>query len=678
MLRGRRIDKLILSAGKVAALAFVAVMARGAFAADVTVGKLLGEMVDYEVLTRLPSPYFDQRQASSFDRASAQEGGDWFANGDAGQFIRSEKVDGRTEWVMADVKGPGTVVRIWSANPVGTIRFYFDGEEKPRFSAKMAELLGGKVSPFTNAFSYVASSGWNLYFPFPYAKSLKVTVENDGKADKPGLYYHVNYRTYVAGTTVNTFTPDDLKACEAKMLVIGNKLLKPTPPGGTTPMKRKPAKVEPGGVYVLSNRKGPEAIRDIKVKVESANPPASDAPWAAPENIHNVLRTVIMTVECDGEKCVEVPVGDFFGSAPGINPFVSFPMDVYGDGVMACRFIMPYQKNVKISFKNEGTIPVTIQAEAKVFPYQWDERSLHFKSQWQVYKGSTRPMRDLPFLSTSGAGQFVGVNVHVANPVSAWWGEGDEKMYIDGEKFPSTFGTGSEDYFGYAWCDPTPFARPYHAQPRCDGPANLGHTSVNRWQFFDRMPYKTSYRYDMELWHWAECDVTYARTVYWYARPGTPGPVAVDLEKLLPPYIEGPAPVKGAIEGEKMKVLKCSGGTYEVQGGFPDLSAGKQLWWKNSKEGDVMELEFQAPNDGKFELIANCCFAADYGIHEITFMGVTKKIDFFGELSWKKVSLGVFDVKKGANVLKIKNVGQNEKAEPAHMFGLDYVLLEAK
>ena len=40
------------------------------------------------------------------------------------------------------------------------------------------------------------------------------------------------------------------------------------------------------------------------------------------------------------------------------------------------------------------------------------------------------------------------------NPVEAWWGEGDEKVFVDGEKFPSHFGTGTEDYYGYAWCWP--------------------------------------------------------------------------------------------------------------------------------------------------------------------------------------------------------------------------------
>ena len=61
---------------------------------------------------------------------------------------------------------------------------------------------------------------------------------------------------------------------------------------------------------------------------------------------------------------------------------------------------------------------------------------------------------DWPFLKTEGAGRFVGLMLHVWNPRGAWWGEGDEKFFVDGEKFPSTIGTGSEDYFGYAWCCP--------------------------------------------------------------------------------------------------------------------------------------------------------------------------------------------------------------------------------
>ena len=95
-------------------------------------------------------------------------------------------------------------------------------------------------------------------------------------------------------------------------------------------------------------------------------------------------------------------------------------------------------------------------------------------------------------LHTQGRGRFVGVELHVWNPRGGWWGEGDEKFYIDGEKFPSTFGTGSEDYFGYAWCNPTEFQNCYHNQTR--NPNNRGHISVNRWHITDNLPFQTLLR----------------------------------------------------------------------------------------------------------------------------------------------------------------------------------------
>ena len=67
-------------------------------------------------------------------------------------------------------------------------------------------------------------------------------------------------------------------------------------------------------------------------------------------------------------------------------------------------------------------------------------------------------------LQTEGRGRFCGVMLHVWNPRGGWWGEGDEKFFVDGEKFPSTIGTGSEDYFGYAWCNPHLFQKPTTAR----------------------------------------------------------------------------------------------------------------------------------------------------------------------------------------------------------------------
>ena len=91
---------------------------------------------------------------------------------------------GRTEHVLADLKGPGAITRFWSANPDRTnvTRFYFDGEAEPRLALPLADLFKGLGEPFGPDFSYISGTGGNLYFPLPYAASLKITVE---ETDRP-------------------------------------------------------------------------------------------------------------------------------------------------------------------------------------------------------------------------------------------------------------------------------------------------------------------------------------------------------------------------------------------------------------------------------------------------------------------------------------------------------------
>ncbi len=105
--------------------------------------------------------------------------------------------------------------------------------------------------------------------------------------------------------------------------------------------------------------------------------------------------------------------------------------------------------------------------------------------------------------------------LHVWNGTGGWWGEGDEKIFIDGEKFPSTFGTGSEDYFGYAWGNRALFQHAYHNQTRTQGPF----TCVNRWHISDNMAFQTSFEAAIEKYS-PNGHVYYAATAYWYQTPG--------------------------------------------------------------------------------------------------------------------------------------------------------------
>ncbi len=655
-------------------------------AQTINVSRLLDEMTSLDWLTARPSPYFRAAQASSYDRASVspKDTKGWFANGDAGKFLRIEEGNGRKEYVMADLKGPGTVVRVWSANPMGTIRFYFDGEAKPRIEEKMADFLTGKVKPFTDPISYIAAQGTNIYFPFPYAKSLKVTVEND-KADWPSVYYMVGYRTYEPGTKVETYQPDHLPT--AKIESVKQALLAAPKMGPTTNDSYKTTLTgNKPWTKTLTARAG-GVVKMLQVKIPFPlvlNVKEMD--WKDNYQPHNVLRQSRIRITCDGERTVDVPLGDFFATAPGPNESKSFPITVTPDGTLTSFFPMPFFKKMDISIIGPGKIDVPMTVTVGWKEQRFEPETYYFRVLYNADYGNTRPMRDMEFLNTQGEGLFVGTHLHVTNPTPAWWGEGDEKVYVDGETFPSTFGTGTEDYFGYAWCSPQLFTKPFHGQARCDGPGNFGQTSVRRFQTFDPIPFTSSLKFDIEMWHWAEVEARFARVSYWYSRPGSKAKIApITARDLLLVETRPPAPVKGAIEAETLK-SSVTGGKTELQGGFWELSAGQQLWWMDAKESDKLTLEFSVKDAGTYDILGSFCHARDYGIHTLRILDSTgkevapaKDLDFFGEgVKWKRISLGVATLQAGTYVLEVVSRGHRAGAVPRNMFGLDYLLLERK
>jgi hypothetical protein len=665
---------------KIASLALVALVSATAAAQQVSVKSLLPQMTDLTFLTHRPSPNFKMAQASSYDRRSDPgPNSDPFANGDAGQFVRIDDTPNGKEYVMADLKGPGAVVRIWSANPSGTLRMYFDGEKEPRIKVNMSDFLNGKIPPLAPPFAYNASSGCNAYFPFPYAKSLKVTADASNGGNPKSLYYHVGFRTYAAGTTVKTFTWDEFAANKVLMAKVAATLVSPQNDAG---LKTIAQGLVPTGGSLTGEYRGQisSAIRTLQVKIPFVTATAAKAmAWTDPQQPHNILRNLILRIQFDGEDCIDVPLGDFFGASPGINPYSNYPMTVEADGALTCRFVMPFERNVSFKVENLGP-EVSITLSAAIKPFPWGSDSYHFHAQWLGEHGHSRPFHDMTFLDVQGEGFFVGTNLDVANPVPDWWGEGDEKATVDGESFPSTWGTGSEDYYGYAWGSTELFDKPYHAQSRVDGPGSRGHTSLNRWQIFDPISYTKSLKFTIEMWHWADVIVTFVHTTYWYAKPGGTPPAPID-QTLLPPFEIAPTkPVDGAIEGENLEIAQKTGGETEIQDGFWQTSGGKQLWWRDAKPGDKLVLKIPVTEAGTYEVVGNFCEARDYGIHKMTLNGQEiAPIDFYNSaLSWSKHTLGTFTLPKATVLLEVECTGSNPAADPRHMFGLDYLLLNKR
>ncbi|MBN2308381.1 MAG: DUF2961 domain-containing protein [Candidatus Hydrogenedentes bacterium] len=669
-----RKGKHVLMAVAAAAVVWCGVPAHGA---DVTFESLVRQMTDLSELASFPKPAFTCKQFSSYDRRSTDPAvltdENWFANGDRGQHLRTEERNGETEWVLMDAEGPGAIVRVWSANPndAGTVRFYLDGAPHPVIEMPLTALLGGgDVAPLVPPISGERSRGWNCHLPIPYARHCKVT------ASKPDFYYQINYRTYKPGTDVETYTPELVAQQAALIQDTAARLSNPSafePPAGA---ERRPVQMDlaAGAVWTCAFQ-GPAAICRIALHPEAAD-------------LEAALRGCVLEIAFDGEDApsVEVPLGDFFGMAPGLVPYGGLPSGVTADGVMYSHWVMPFRKTAALKLWNRGDKALSIRGAVIAAPHRWTRRSLRFHATWRgEYPIPTQPRQDWTYLDVVGRGRFVGDMLHVTNPVKDWWGEGDEKIYVDGEAFPSHFGTGSEDYYGYAWCCPDLFTHAYHNQPRCDGPGNYGQTCVNRFHIIDTIPFTKSFRFDIEVWHWAECRIAMAATSYWYARPGASDafkPIEPDALCVVPPEpLPAPKRVEGAIEGESMTIVSKDGGdaTAQETGAF-GWSNAAQLWWIDAAPGNTLVFTFPCEKAGRYEVRAVFTKAADYGIARVSINGTQAgdAMDFYndGVVLTPEESLGTFDLKEGANEMKVEITGANEKAIPRHMFGLDYLLLK--
>jgi hypothetical protein len=654
----------------VLSLTVVDLVLAGCAAPRVTTKSLLGEMTDLAALAEYPNPPFTCKQFSSYDRAAKSPEEKWFANADRGQYLRVEDNAGRKEYVMMDADGPGAVVRIWSANPQGTLRIYLDHAETPVIEAPLADLLSGKVEGIPEPIAHVVARGWNSYFPIPYAEHCKIT------SDKGDFYYHVNYRTYPAQACVTTFEPADFEALQTEITQVAARLSSPRrcavePAEVLSQAARQPGEaLLPGQAFTWEKRgQGSGAIVGIRVHVDA-------------EDITSALRQLVLTMKFDGEETVACPLGDFFGAAPGVNAYESLPLGVTADGVMWSHWVMPFHESAFARIENQGEQAVRVSFRIAGSDYKWTDRSMHFHAKWRgEFDVPTRPMQDWNYMTAEGKGVFVGAAFHIGNPVKNWWGEGDEKIYVDGETFPSHFGTGTEDYYGYAWCCPELFTHAYHNQPRCDGPGNYGHTAVNRWHIIDRIPFEKNFRFDMELWHWhAETKVSMSVVTYWYARPGAtdgfPKIDPADLRVVEIPKYEPPR-VKGALEGEEMTVIQKTGILEPQEWG--GLSNEKHRWWREGQPGDRLVLGFDVTEGGEYRVFARFLKARDYGIVRLSIndQKAGNPIDLYNPnvLPSKEIELGTFNLHAGQNTLTAEIVGANEKAAKAYMFGLDYLRL---
>lgn len=642
---------------------------------------LVRRLTDLEHLATLPQPGEKCAQWSSWDRrsqydATADRYVNWAANGDGNGFIRKEG----DQFVFAEIDGPGVIWRIWSALPkAGHVKIYLDGAEEPAVDLPFIGYFNLENEPFTcPALVHETARGQNCYVPIPFQKSCKITAEKDW-----GAYYHFTYTTYPKTTVLPTFERE-LSAEARRALDRADAALASSGHGPRVRRRHeqrvtKEVVIEPGETATVVQLDGVQAITDIEVNTTLPE---------APEDL-DVLRELVVHMYWDGESHASVwaPLGDFFGTAPGVNPYKSLPLGMTDRGFY-CHWYMPFQNGATIKLTNDGNATRTVRFLIRCAPLTQPIETLgRFHAKWHrdalLPDDAERRKIDWTMLKTQGRGRFCGVMLHVWNPRGGWWGEGDEKFFVDSEKFPSTFGTGSEDYFGYAWCDPTLFENGYHNQTI--SMHNRGHISVNRWHIADNVPFQRSFEAAIEKYYPNDKPTLYAATTYWYQGAGQRDPyepVGIEQRKGYWHPIEV-FKVEGAIEGEELPVLKKTGGNttrQDMYGYGPDWSNDSHLWWTGAQPGDTLELALPVEKDGTYRIEMQLTKAVDYGIVQFYLNGekLGEPIDLYnnGVIATGALDFGIRELPRGAHRLKVEILGANEKAVKNYMLGLDYIKLE--
>ncbi|TKG97416.1 DUF2961 domain-containing protein [Puteibacter caeruleilacunae] len=534
----------------------------------VSVESLLHEMTSREQLTYFPNREFITKHVSSYDRTSTSPSEkNWFHNWDMNQWEAIEKTINGKEYVLMDEKSPGAITHFWITGAgkkrgQGTLRIYIDGNERPVVSQTIRSFIGENsevgyplscsVSPETSP----GQRGHNLYLPIPYAKSCKITYQSDYIIDEGNpwetgseiLYYNIDFRVYDKETAIESFTDKSIAQNKTIITTTNQMLL-----NGRFSEEKQPKEfvdfqiqLAPGEEVIIAKKDAGAAIQQINMRLQEDLPTQS-------------LRSVIVKCTFDDNETVWAPIGDFFGAGYRIDPYETRYNKVTVDGNLTSKWIMPFKESCEIRLDNIGQETIGINGSLHFADYEWNSRSMHFYTSWHQYtKVETgfpknlvtmaveEGIKDLNFVSLKGKGVYVGDVLTLFNdnlPLNkttwtkedgnfqhSWWGEGDEKIYIDGEKFPSHFGTGTEDYYCYAWCKVEKFTHPFIAQPSGEGNLSPGYTVNTRVRTLDVMPFNTSLKFDMELWHWNKAKVNYAPTTFYYMMPGGQTNIKPDYE----------------------------------------------------------------------------------------------------------------------------------------------------
>ncbi len=430
--------------------------------------------------------------------------------------------------------------------------------------------------------------------------------------------------------------------------------------------------IDPLKTLVLADLEGPGVITHIWTTVSSRDP--------------FYPRSLVLRIFYDGSErpSVEAPLGDFFAVGHGtLATLTSLPVSVTSQGrARNCFWRMPFRKRVKITVTNDSR---QYRTDAFYYYVDWlkyDQLPAAVAYFHARYRQQTPAAPgDYTILETSGRGHYVGTVYSAQQVEYGWFGEGDDKFYIDGETAPSLRGTGTEDYFSDGWGFRR-FSTPYYGVPVWEGDPPGGRVTAYRWHVVDPIPFRKSLKVTIEhkgsvfdersdpprpLTGYVERPDWVSSVAFWYQSPAAvfDSPIA-PVETRTAPY----------------RVLRA--GELDARAEPADGLSGKSVLSYTPKIANAaVEASFETVSDGSYQVGAAFARSLRGGRYQPYLDGkpLGREVDLFyrGEEAATWDPLGTVPLKAGRHTLRFECRGassySNPSAPAAYDFGLEYVVL---
>jgi len=369
----------------------------------------------------------------------------------------------------------------------------------------------------------------------------------------------------------------------------------------------------PGETTVLADLQGPGVVNHLWMTIA--------------DNEYGWPRLLRLRVYYDGSEVpsVDAPIGDFFAVGNGFEAEVeSLMVRNSSDGrARNCYWPMPFRKSCKITITNEGRRRVTML----YFHVDWSKlpslpvHTPYFHARYRQSLPAPADGSNYEFLNVKGKGHYVGTVMSVVQAEAGWFGEGDDHFWVDGQR-PSIEGTGSEDYFNDAWGLHVNDG-PHYGVTVAEGTGLGSRMTAYRWHLLDPIPFTKSLKAEIEHKGWTyntdgsvksafgERTDLISSVAFWYQEG-----IARDQPPV--PYGSARLPQGNAlqIEVEKSRPeCRAEGGKVSLS---PELFWSKDvLLFEGQGEGSKIEVPFDVPEDGDYELYTEVAQASGYGIYTV-------------------------------------------------------------